>query len=115
MQRFRSNARLNAGLSSSPSARALIIFAPPLGSFDQNGTRPHRNVPRRRVPSEDVATAYASSVGATLKRAPRSGATISSMPKYSARSSAGVFDVKRPHTLTTLFGHPPLRDRVGAH
>src|SRR5437868_7110664 len=65
MHRRRSNDRRKALLSSSPSARALIIFAPIFRSFAQNGTSPQRNVPSRRTPPVS-ATAYVSSVGGSV-------------------------------------------------
>ena len=76
-QRRAASALRNAGFSAADSDRALIIRAPPFGSFAQYGTRPHFTTRRLRstlsgsgVPSASrgcrSTTATMFFVGATL-------------------------------------------------
>src|SRR3954465_8245709 len=88
-----------AGFVAPVSARALIMRLPTLRSGAHDGTRPHRNVPSRRVPRlRDSATASTGSVGATFHRGSRSSSRATSSPlNNSANNGGGDVDVKRPH------------------
>ena len=97
MQRRDFSARRNAGLLAADSDRALIIRAPPDGSFDHDGTSPQRTIRSVRstcsgsgVPSSSrgcrSTTATTCLVGATLKSATFAPSVASTARNSSARS-----------------------------
>src|SRR5919112_5572715 len=104
MQRFRAKASRNAALDVSVSARALNIRDPTFAASAQCGIRPHRYAAIARRSSRWTTT-WASSVGATLKRAPRSSPS-GSAAKISASSDAGRCWLNRPHMAASLSARP---------
>jgi hypothetical protein len=131
-QRRATTARRNAGFSKSDSARALIMRAPPVRSFDQDGTSPQVSPRRYRTaaglagasPSASAASSAASSddrgirsrttgctvVGAMLKLASpgvRAGYFGSSAPSSFASLALAVAG-----TVTSRPGPSPLRKSI---
>ncbi len=93
-------ARLKAGLVNSESVRALIMRAPPVRSFDQDGTSPHTSVRSWRTGSVDGSgsssvgrgarsrTTGADFVGARFQSGSRPPVRSSTTSNSSASSSA---------------------------